>query len=426
MKKPLMPSHFSYLKSIPVGFVLACLLFLAGCQQETIESDISAKAIKDSNFVDISLATTVANAQAPRNNGRSNLRTTASLKSVKSTFSIKPDGLTPSMYIINYEDGGFAIISADNRINPVLAYSDENSFPTDAKAYPGGLTDWLHQMDDNIKDIRASNKKQSSDMKKLWDNHLKDNLSIDSKTTRTLGPDDCTYNGQMFTEIVTKNLNTATWNQWGAGYNNLITTICASNPGGRAPTGCVATAMAIVMKYHAYPASYVWSSMTNSAGSAETAKLMRDLGISSKLDNDYGCSGTSAQSNKIAPTFASMGYPTPSKADYVASTVSTDISNNKPVILCGGKESGWWIFQSYSNGHCWVADGYRLTKLWECRQNPWNPAQFEKYLSTEYVQFWMNWGWGGTSNGWYMNNNFNPGSDTFNYKPQMITNIRKP
>ncbi len=40
-----------------------------------------------------------------------------------------------------------------------------------------------------------------------------------------------------------------------------------------------------------------------------------------------------------------------------------------------------------------------------------------------YLLFHMNWGWGGTYNGWYNYNNFNPGDFTFNYQTGMVYNI---
>ncbi|PWJ58084.1 peptidase C10-like protein [Dyadobacter jejuensis] len=235
-------------------------------------------------------------------------------------------------------------------------------------------------------------------MKKMWDTYLSVNASADSKTARTFGPDDCTYNGQIFIEIVTKNLNTARWRQSGAGFNDLVPVLCSSRASGKAPTGCVATAVGEVKKYHQYPAAYAWSSMDDVLGSTATATLMRDLGINHNLDNSYGCDGTGAQNKDIPRTFANMGYPTPSRGDYIFSTVHNELYNNRPVILAGGKESGWWIFNIYSNGHCWVTDAYRDTNYWECHQNPWNPSQYEKYLSTSTGQLWMNWGWGATDN----------------------------
>ena len=48
------------------------------------------------------------------------------------------------MYIINYRDGGFAIVSATKNCYPVLAYSDEGSF-TLSKDMGGALCGWITQ-----------------------------------------------------------------------------------------------------------------------------------------------------------------------------------------------------------------------------------------------------------------------------------------
>lgn len=46
------------------------------------------------------------------------------------------------------------------------------------------------------------------------------------------------------------------------------------------------------------------------------------------------------------------------------------------------------------------------------------------FLDSQTLDIHMNWGWGGQYDGYYAFNNFNPGSNTFNYKTAMITNIR--
>ena len=97
-------------------------------------------------------------------------------------------------------------------------------------------------------------------------------------TSDNSGPDACTSQGQVFYQVDQKNLGTATWDQWGSGYNNNVSMICSGNPGVPAPTGCVATALGIVLKYYQKPATYNWSSMYNYQGSPETAKLLNDLG----------------------------------------------------------------------------------------------------------------------------------------------------
>ena len=45
----------------------------------------------------------------------------------------------PSYYIVNYKDDGFIMISADNRTNPIRAYSLTQKFPMEADELPSGL-----------------------------------------------------------------------------------------------------------------------------------------------------------------------------------------------------------------------------------------------------------------------------------------------
>ncbi|WP_394332158.1 C10 family peptidase [Anditalea andensis] len=47
---------------------------------------------------------------------------------------------------------------------------------------------------------------------------------------------------------------------------------------GRAPAGCVATAVDQIMKYHKFPNTYNRDAMPNHSGSAATSILMRNIG----------------------------------------------------------------------------------------------------------------------------------------------------
>ena len=44
----------------------------------------------------------------------------------------------PFYYLINFKDEGFVIISADNRLIPILAFSDQDSFEVLPEKYPLG------------------------------------------------------------------------------------------------------------------------------------------------------------------------------------------------------------------------------------------------------------------------------------------------
>lgn len=92
-------------------------------------------------------------------------------------------------------------------------------------------------------------------------------------------------------------------------------------------------------------------------------------------------------------------------------TIMSDVLNNQPVIISGGKEAGWWIFkyQESGSGHMWVADGLETYSL--CIKTPISR------IKHTIMRYHMNWGWGGGSsslNGFYSYGNFNPGTHDFN------------
>jgi hypothetical protein len=68
---------------------------------------------------------------------------------------------------------------------------------------------------------------------------------------------------------------------------------------------------------------------------------------------DWGCDGSSASTeDEVASSFRNdFGYSTASYADYNHTTVQQQLRWNRPVILKGGRNTGWWIFGVYSDGH---------------------------------------------------------------------------
>lgn len=353
---------------------------------------------------------------------------------VKSTFTIKPNGGDPSMYIINYEGGGFIIISGDNRMTPLLAYSETNPFITDKKNLPGGLLEWLSKVDATISEIRNSNVRQDKDIKKVWDRfNRKEMTGAYSKRSMTTAgtityDGDCNYGSTGYTQYTEQNPLTASeWNQ-DNGYNDLLQSSNCTNPSnGRVWTGCVATAMAQVMRFYQHPSNYNWGSMPLNSGSSETSRLMRDLGLSSNLDMSYSCDGSGASTSRVPNTFQNFGYSGGSYSDYNYFTVKNEVYAGYPVILAGGSNGGWWIFGQYQNGHAWVCDGVVEYMYYNCVPDPNTPGeQISVYAGHYDASLHMNWGWGGSWNGWYSAYNWNPSTLTFNYQRKMVTGIRKP
>lgn len=159
--------------------------------------------------------------------------------------------------------------------------------------------------------------------------------------------------------------------------------------------------MAQVMKYHEYPNDYNWDNMPNTEGTTSTSILMRDIGDA--VDMDFGCYGSGAEGNTIAPAlknnFDYSSYV--SYSDYDGQKVVSDLSKERPVILLGDDGS--------SIGHAWVCDGSR-TYHNECTGN-------------QFLDLYMNWGWDGDYNGWYDYNNFDPGGNNYNHNKKMVHKI---
>lgn len=60
----------------------------------------------------------------------------------------------PVSYIFNYEEGGYSIISADNRIEPILAIVEQGPGIDRKSNLPGGLILWMKATKDQIQNIR--------------------------------------------------------------------------------------------------------------------------------------------------------------------------------------------------------------------------------------------------------------------------------
>ena len=273
-------------------------------------------------------------------------------------------------YVFNNDAGGFVIIAGDDAVTPVLGYTSTGSF--DAENLPDGLKDLLKSYE---RQIAA-----------LGDNYVANQTAVRTG-----------FAGE-------KLLNTAKWNQY-APFNKYTP--------GNYVTGCVATAGAIVMKHHGYPAKgtgshsytwngktltanfehdYDWASMpaqydgTNDAAFDGVARLMADLGVA--VEMQYAQSGSAAYiGNLITALQTYFGY---SKLSYLASIddmeaeawkekLRGEIDANRPILYSASDAS--------VGGHAFVIYGYRGES------------------------FSVNWGWGGYCDGCYQIGALNPQSE---------------
>ena len=133
----------------------------------------------------------------------------------------------PEYYVCNYPGGGWAIIAADDRVTPVLAYSDSGEF--DDTDMPENLKWWMEGVTGFVDAVRGSDLTASREVKAEWQ-RLLDGSNPQSNDRKVL--------------------ETAFWHQ-DSPFNDLCPVVANENE--RAIVGCVATAMAIILRYNKWP-----------------------------------------------------------------------------------------------------------------------------------------------------------------------------
>ena len=299
----------------------------------------------------------------------------------------------PVYYVYERPGGGFVVASGDDAARPVLAYSLEGQLPAYADM-PVNMQDVFKWYADIITFAREQG----------WS---KVATKAESDTDK---------------EVV---LKTAPWHQ-GSPFNNLVPKL----KGQECPVGCLATAIAIIMRYHQWPLKgegtipgytfnnvtidpieldheYDWSKMPMKATgfsaleSAQVSRLLYDLAVMVKMQ--FSPEGSGAYVDDSWPLAKYFGYDKSiqfaSRQDFHRQEdwermFKKEIDANRPV-LCGGYNIDW-------EGHAFVIDGYN--------------GRF----------FSINYGWGGGS-AFYT---FEPVEDhedqvtEFTYYQQAVYNIK--
>lgn len=324
----------------------------------------------------------------------------------------------PVYYVFNAIDNeGFVIISAEDAAHPVLAYSNKGSYliPKDNN----NVAWWLNCRKQEIEYARTKNIAATAGIADEWNQLISNSVSKAHNPFSIVGP-----------------LLQTTWDQvWP--YNIQC-------PDGFV-TGCVATAMAQIMKYWSYPPSghgstgywdeqaygcqnnigylsanydtshYNWSAMPLSVSNVNNpvAELMYDCGVS--VDMDYSVESGSWVITGDYPVCAQVAfvkyfgydratiqglYQSKYSITNWESLIENELNNGRPIEYVG------WDSISPNNepGHTWVCDGY----------NSGNNT------------FDMNWGWGGSDNGWYALNALDAGGYQFNWWNEALIGIEPP
>ena len=271
---------------------------------------------------------------------------------------------------------GVVFISKDDNIEPVLGISDEDF---DVNNMPCGMKWWLNTANKSLERMKAKG------------------------ITYRANPMAASGRPTYFIKTC--------WNQ-DTPFNNL----CPQINGSAAPTGCIATAMAQIMKYYQYPATskgtgiysvttykdkndkegttkwykrelghtYQWTAMQSSYGilsddeNDAVATLMADAGAASQMNYQTNSSGT-------IEWYAAKGFAENFRYDSLAISclqrdfytdaewmelVRKEMEAKQPVLYCGSDE--------IDGGHAFLLDGIQ-----------------------EDGKVHVNWGWGKSGDGWF-------------------------
>lgn len=222
-------------------------------------------------------------------------------------------------------------------------------------------------------------------------------------------------------------VDTMLTSKWGQGepYNNYTPRV----NGTHAPTGCMATAMAQILRYFKYPAqgqgtgtytygkrsrssvistSYNWGNMTDTYDDRSStqrktavAYLMRDCGYACAMN--YDTDGSGAYDNYAALALGrNFSYDSLAIKDYMRlfysdtqwmQMIQSELLSHRPILYCA--------FDSNAGGHAFIFDGMDSKGLVH-----------------------VNWGWDGSANGYYDIDLLNPSGYNFTQSQRMIVGLK--
>lgn len=304
-------------------------------------------------------------------------------------------------YIFNRgENEGFAIVAGDDRLQPLLGYADKGHF--DWEQAPAQVRQWMDLYAQTIA-------------------HL-----LYTPTIEEL-PSSLQNGKEVLPLLDTKKI---IWNQ-----EYPYNLYCPYDNSIQCPSGCVATALAQIMRYHEWPDAavgahsytdngktrnveyghkYNWADMPGTFSkenpnaekhAQEIGRLLRDVGYG--VDMEYTSAGSGAFETGVVRALREnfkykKSVTTLFRYNYTASEwedlIRKELDAQRPVLLSGYGEGG---------GHAFVCDGY-------------NKEGF----------FHINWGWGGIANGYFRIMALDPaqlgtggGLGGYNYGQSIIVNI---
>lgn len=334
-------------------------------------------------------------------------------KKVKEKRTLKKEG-QEILHIINYEGGGFILISADKRVQPVLAYSNTDYFSDENLP---GIANWVEIVKEVVLKAKKELKEPEKREARLWEIFEKQPESLGLKSANEVC--NCEESNWSFSTGYTGFVTSLS--QWSQG--GRYSWYCPSDGGcncNRKPTGCGPVAMSMIINYYQYsmnmsfngeslttnypmPVTLGTDCSTPTNNEKQVAMLIRLCGMAT--NSTYGILGNCSTATyvwNVSDGFSFLGFSNGgSYGDLFdkGQNIISELRTFHPVIF-----SGTSSLLGFSDWHIWVGDGIE---------------EFHYFYDSEYIDhssgdlltgcdeystmsIHMNWGWGpNNGNGYY-------------------------
>ena len=371
------------------------------------------------------------------------------------SVAVKKDASeTPIFYVINYNDGGFIILSSTKKTEPVLAYSESGYFALDETDNPTTL--WQEATSDYIRYAETLPIDSVQSSLYLWRDLLYEGTSTNPilKNTKSRGEeiDAAIYNeiqtivqnariewesNGYKTYSITEMVLDEAWHDYaiqrakdaifpiyedywedfsfmvehdesvtdekeiliktkwtqGSPYNKYC--FLDSLPTVKGYVGCGPLAVGQIMYYYEFPKSFDWDGMKTGTSANicdNIAKMLSEIG--------NGC----LAEYKKGGTSVNIGNVRDYMNKFWKGSNKTEIVKNPPAVPCIVRGSG-----ASADGHEWIEGGkstYTSRHYYVC----WGITEYNRLtdfetspivgLNQEYR--YVVWGWGGRYDGWYL------------------------
>lgn len=325
-------------------------------------------------------------------------------------------------YVIELQPKGFIIVAPDDKINPIIGYSENSNFRTTPSEQNALLYLVQRDMTNRIKLIQKgfAPAQEMFSAQNTWIGLL-NNYSDSGNLVPLKKLNNPAWDVSVGPLILT------TWGQDVSAGSNVFNYYTPNNW----YSGCVATAGAQILKYFSWPDSgtgshsyvhgtvgtlsanfgtaiYSWSNMANNYSGGSTllqreavGKIAYHFGVA--VDMNYGSTASSSYlfdaANAFVNYFRTSGTYLKSSISNFYDRIYANITANRPLLLGFSTASG--------SGHAVVVDGVRhdntgITTKW----------------------YHLNFGWEGTSDAWYnLGANIVAGGDTYTTMDDAVLDV---